>query len=113
MLNITFSGSNDDLIDVGGCEGGDEFCNATSNSLKLAGNLIAPDGSGMRVLAFYNQEGRNSSGCWSFALGQVDEETPWPGWKQSIEQSDTFYSVIVRIEAPTGTKFVVDDQYKP
>lgn len=107
-IEITLSGSSDDLIDVGGCEGGDEFTRPSNSSLKLSGNLIAPDGSGIRVLAFYDQQGVHSSGCWSFALGQLDEEHQWPGWKQTIEQGFNEYSALVRIEAPEGTKFELD-----
>jgi hypothetical protein len=103
-MEISISGGSDDLIEIFGCEGEDEFCNASSGIVKLAGNFIAPDGKGMRVHALYD-------GTWSFALGLLDEDHEWADWPVVIEQGDRPYNTLVRVEAPEGTKFVLDDKY--
>ena len=103
-MTITISGASDDLIEIDGCEDADEFCNPQSGTVKLAGNFVAPDGSGVRLYALYD-------GTWSFALGLMDEDHQWAGWPVTVEQGDRDYNTLVRLEAPAGTRFVLDDEY--
>ena len=48
----------------------------------------------MRVRALYD-------GCWSFAVGQIDEDFPLPDWPIRIRQSDrVVYSVLLEVDLP-------------
>lgn len=104
-MRIEITGNNDDLIEVSGCEGEDEYNNSADTLVKLSGNLVAPDGSGVRVHALYE------NGCWSFSVGLLDEDTPWPGWDMTITEGDRAYNTLLSIDAPEGTKFIVDDKF--
>lgn len=103
---IEITGGSDDLIEVSGCRGGDEFCNPESVLVKLAGNLVAPDGSGIRINALYD------NGCWAFSVGLIDEDIPWPNWDISITEGDRPYNTLMFIDAPEGTEFRVDEKYE-
>jgi hypothetical protein len=102
---ITIYGSSDDLIEVEGCEGADEFNSYEQGLLMWRGDLVAPDGSQMRVHAVLD-------GCWSFAVGMVDEGAPLPRWPLTIDQGGAehsrpgypTYSTVVLIDAPEGTR---------
>lgn len=104
-MRIEITGGSDDLIEVSGCEGEDEYCNPESVLVKLSGNLVAPDGAGVRINALYD------NGCWSFSVGLIDEDTPWPGWDMEITEGDRPYNTLLTIDAPEGTRFIVDDKY--
>lgn len=96
-LAVTIYGASDDLIEVEGCKGADEF-SAYANDLAVwGGDLIAPDGTQMRVYAIYD-------GCWHFSVGQVEEDVRLPGWPVQILQHESGYSTLLRIEAPDGTR---------
>lgn len=99
---ITFYGASDDLVEVAGCEGADEF-----NSDDWSGVLIAPDGGRMRVYVRFE-----INGCWSVGMGQVDEKFQLPSWEHSITQAPAMnpdnpgYSALLTINAPKGTELV-------
>lgn len=98
-MKITIYGASDDLVEVAGCEGADEF-----NSDDWTGDLIAPDGSQMRVYVRYE------IGHWSVGVSQVDEEFQLPGWPVTITQAPAMnpdnpgYSALLTIDAPDGTR---------
>jgi hypothetical protein len=98
---IVFYGASDDLVEVAGCEGEDEFCiaNVKDDQVCWHGDLVAPGGrEQMCVSAIYD-------GCWSFAVGQTMEDVPFPDWGNGFGQSpDVAYSVELRIDAPEGTR---------
>jgi hypothetical protein len=101
---ITFYGRSDDLVEVEGCTGADEFYAA---DVSIAGaeacwkaDLVAPATwarEQMRVRAIYD-------GCWSFAVGQVDEDLPMPAWALTLTTHESGHSVELRIDAPEGTR---------
>jgi hypothetical protein len=100
---ITIYGASDDLVEVDGCEGADEFgaYGSKANEVNWHGDLVAP-GTGaaeqMRVTAIYD-------GCWHFAIGQVDEDVPLPPWGTGIGQHpEVSYSALLSIDAPAGTR---------
>lgn len=93
---ITIYGASDDLIEVEGCDGADEFNSYERGPVMWRGDLIAPDGDAMRVHALYD-------GCWSVAVGQVDEDKPLPDWDIDVFQ-EGHYSTGVKIDAPQGTR---------
>lgn len=56
-------------------------------------------GGAMRIRALYD-------GCWSFAVGQVDEDIPLPGWPVAVEQYESGYSTLLRIQTPEKVAIV-------
>lgn len=98
---ITVYGASDDLIEVDGCKGADEF-NAYGDPTNWHGDLIAPDGSQMRIMASYER-----NGCWSVGACQVDEDVPFPAWPVTIRAArdrEPRYTAVMEIDAPEGTR---------
>jgi hypothetical protein len=99
-MKITVYGASDDLVEVAGCDGADEF-----GSDDWQGDLTAPDGSQMRVYCQYRV-----NGTWSVGVGQVDEELQLPGWPVVVQQAAAMnpdnpgYSALLAIDAPDGTR---------
>jgi hypothetical protein len=97
---ITIYGASDDLIEVAGCEGADEF-----NNDDWSADLIAPDDSQMSVWCWYTL-----GGTWAVGVAQTDEEHPLPAWPIAITQAPAMnpdnpgYSVLLSIDAPEGTR---------
>jgi len=97
---ITIYGASDDLVEVAGCEGADEF-----SSDRWSADLIAPDGSEMTVHCWYGL-----GGCWQAGAGQVDEDHQLPAWPVTITQAPAMnpdnpgYSALLTIDAPEGTR---------
>lgn len=99
---ITIYGASDDLIEVGGCKGADEFSPDGNDAWHA--DLIAPDGGQMRVFARYERHG-----CWSVGASQVDEDVPFPAWPVKVRAADpasheTRYCAVLEIDAPDGTR---------
>lgn len=97
-IEITFSGASDDLVDISGCPGGDEFnCTMRAGPIDLGGVFLVtgPDGS-MKVTAIYD-------GCWGFAVTQVDEGVPLPPWPSRLEVGGRGYSANLVLTVPKGT----------
>lgn len=110
-MQIIVNGSSDDLVDIDGCEGGDEFNCSEPGSVKLTGNFIAPDGSSARLIAIYDEKGFYSSGTWSFALGLINEDASWCEWPVNLRPSQlNSYSMELVIDAPEGTVFISDEE---
>jgi hypothetical protein len=97
---ITIYGASDDLVEVAGCEGADEF-----NSDHWSADLVAPDGAQMAVWCWYTRRG-----CWAAGVAQTDEDFQLPPWPISVTQAQAMnpdnngYSVLLSIDAPEGTK---------
>lgn len=96
MIKIEAYGASDDLVEIEGCEGADEF-----NHYKgvWRADLVAPDDASIRLHIFYD-------GCWHVAVGQVDEEHDFPNWPISFRQEAAGYSTVATIEAPDGTRLI-------
>lgn len=101
---ITIYGASDDLVEVEGCEGADEFYVARVKDGEVCwrARLIAPSTEDDRwqqlcVRAIFD-------GCWHFAVGQVDESLPFPPWPVKVSQHQNGYSVLLTIDAPEGTR---------
>lgn len=110
-MDINITGGSDDLIEFDGVPDYDEFCNAGISPIKFSGNLIAPDGSGVRVIVIYDCQGEEASGCWSVAVGKIDEDTAYPEWPTVVSEGDRPYNTLVTIEAPDGTILVPDAKF--
>ena len=100
---ITIYGASDDLVEVEGCEGADEFCTD-----RWQGDLVAPGGTEqMRVHCWYGDDG-----CWQVGVGQTIEDVQLPPWPITITQAPAMnpanpgYSVLLSIGAPEGTRLV-------
>lgn len=100
---ITIYGASDDLVEVEGCEGADEFCTD-----HWQGDLAPPgEGEQMRVWCWYDIDG-----CWQVGVGQVTEDVQLPAWPITITQAPAMnpdnpgYSVLLSIDAPEGTRLV-------
>ena len=93
MKVCTIYGSSDDLIEIGGVEGAGEF-NIISDDLCIASFVL---GNKMRIRALYD-------GCWSFAVGQVDEDIELPEWPVKISQAENGYSTLLEIKVPDDVK---------
>ena len=95
MQRAVFYGGSDDLIEVEGVKGAEEFNVYGDGPMMARFNL----GGQMRIAALYIE------GCWSFAIGQVDESIPLPDWPVRIEQHQSVeYSTRLEIEVPNNVK---------
>jgi hypothetical protein len=98
MQTAKFYGASDDLIEVEGVKGADEFTALADGPFAAVFNL----GGKMRVYAIYD-------GCWMFAVGQVDEDIPLPNWPVRIKQHpETKYTVLLEIDVPDDVKLFVE-----
>lgn len=95
MQTVVIEGSSDDLVNISGVKGGDEFgCYTSDGRYHGSFNL----GGQMRIHAIYD-------GTWSFAIGQVDEEIPLPDWPIRIKWPGSCgYSTRVEIDVPDDVK---------
>jgi hypothetical protein len=99
MQKAIFYGASDDLIEVKGVKGEDEF--GAYNGDDLIHGVFNLGGK-MRIYAIYD-------GCWMFAVGQVDEEIPLPDWPIRIVQSRKVpYSVELQIDVPDDVKVFLE-----
>lgn len=90
MNTCIFWGSSDDLIEVQGVPGADEFCNARDDIVKGVFHI----GGQLQIIALYD-------GCWSFSVGKVDEDVDWPDWPIRIKPSEhNAYSAQLEIDVP-------------
>ena len=98
-MKIRIYGASDDLIEVEGCKGADEFNSYERGPLMWSGELRAPNGDAMRAHALFD-----GYGCWSVALGQAGDDRPFPEWPVKLRQcTHVDYSTMVEIDAPDGT----------
>ena len=100
---ITIYGASDDLVEVQGCEGADEF--GVYND-RWQGDLVGPDATQqMRVHCWYDD-----GGCWQVGVGQTIEDCQLPAWPITITQQPhgregvPGYSARLAIDAPEGTR---------
>lgn len=91
MQTAIFYGASDDLIEIEGVKGADEFGPSTDRQPYMASFNLSGK---MRVHVIYD-------GCWSFAIGLVNEGIPLPDWPVRITQhDDPFYSMHLEIDVP-------------
>lgn len=97
MATITISGASDDLVEVSGVPGEDEFSAVSGN---WRGIIVAPDG----ATAIVYVDLRHNA-CWTVALGQYEEDYSLPDWPVSIAVDEELcrYSTRALIEVPDGT----------
>ena len=96
MPTLTMYGASDDLVESAGLPGCDEFnvYSRDSDDNPVRASFVL--GGLLRIYALYD-------GCWSFAVGLVDDELPWPeDWTVHIGKcKDCAYSALLSIDVPT------------
>lgn len=99
MATVTIYGASDDLVEVYGIEGADEF--TLGNNDSWTGVLEGPKGETAVVYVDYRQ-----NGCWTVALGLWEEGFPLPEWPVQFTYNPdkgNDYGVFASIEVPDGT----------
>lgn len=99
MATITVYGSSDDLVEIGGVEGADEFSLGIDDS--WVGVIEAPNGDTALLYVDLRQ-----NGCWTSALGLYEEDYSLPNWPMTISVDSArgnAYSTYTTIEVPDGT----------
>lgn len=98
---ITIYGASDDLVEVEGCDGADEF-----NADRWQGDLVGPDpAQQLRVHCWFDDDG-----CWQVGVGQTIEDCQRPPWQITVTQKPhgregvPGYSLQLNIDAPEGTR---------
>ena len=94
MQTVTFYGASDDLIEIDGINGADEFY---SDGDEKTYQGVFNVGGQLRVFALYLPHG-----VWSFAVAQVDDGVPLPDWPIRIIQHPNEYSIALEIDVPDG-----------
>src|SRR5690348_4463487 len=98
---IAIYGAADDLVEVRGDVGDEEF--TASSDDDWSADLIGPDGAQMHVFAAYLP-----SGCWVVGACPADEDTPMAPWPVTTRgangDGEPSYSGILVIDAPEGTR---------
>lgn len=95
MKTVSFEGASDDLIEVEGCDGGDEY-GVWNNGDSYKGTFTLVEGNEprMNVHAFYD-------GCWSFGIGMVDEDVALPDWPTRLKSpGGRGYTTRLEIDIP-------------
>jgi len=96
MATLEIYGASDDLVEISGIEGADEYnCDGS-----WRGVIEAPDGSTANVYVDYRD-----NGCWTVSLGLFEEEFHLPTWEVStaFDPAVCRYSTIATIQVPEGT----------
>lgn len=89
-VNVTFYGASDDLIEVDGCPGADEFN-------RISGNWSGILASGTDQMAVHVDY--RPPGVWSVGASQVDEGHPVPDWPVRFDEAHD-YSVRMTVGCP-------------
>lgn len=99
MAVLTVYGASDDLVEIEGVKGADEFTVPGSGSWE--GVITAPDGATARLYVDFR-----SNGCWTVALGLWEEDYNLPDWpvKISLNAKACRYSTYAEITVPDGSK---------
>lgn len=108
-MKLTFAGASDDLIEINGPDGPDEFDVYGRGPIMWRADVISPASRPViRVSVLLVDE---DEGCWHVAAGQVDEDTPLPDWPITVRQApDTGYATVLEIDAPDGCTLRVIEQ---
>jgi uncharacterized GH25 family protein len=113
MATLKIEGRSDDTIGAyglpysaysmaSGGEAMDDRDTAANNTPPKTFDIITPDEGRCRVTCIYN-------GCWSFAVGLVDEDDETPYFLCSAKFKRNDYSVNVELAVPDGTRVVWND----
>lgn len=93
---IQIYGASDDLIEIEGCEGEDEFGSYSRHSIF---EFTTPAKEGFCLYGEYAPEGM-PDGVWVFGFAPLREDVPIPDWPMRMRLSERGYSPLFLIEAP-------------
>jgi len=99
---FTIYGSSDDLIEITGGPGANEFCvNSSGENIIVAAFSL---GGKIKIYALYDT-------CWCFAVGKMDEYIPIPeDWKiETYPSKENDYSMELKITVPKDVGIVKID----
>ena len=96
MQTAVFYGASDDLIEIEGIKGADEFGMPFSDT-RIDVSFPFVLGGVMKVYALYD-------GCWHFSIGPVGEGIPLPNWPVRYKLHERGYSVQLEIDVPDNIK---------
>lgn len=99
MAKLTVYGASDDLVELDGIDGADEF--SIGNKDSWTGVLVAPNGETALLYVDYRR-----NGCWTTALGLYEEDYSLPDWPVTITvdaKNGSSYSTYMTVEVPDGT----------
>lgn len=77
----------------------DDYDTCANNDPPLTFDIVTADEGRLRVTAIYN-------GCWSFAVGLVDEDDPTPDLLARMHHTRDSHSVGIVIDIPDDTKVI-------
>lgn len=98
MATITVYGASDDLVEIEGVKGADEFYIHKEN---WTGVIEAPNGDTALLYVDFRD-----NGCWTSSLGLYEEDYNLPNWPVKITVDPVKgnrYSTYTTIEVPDGT----------
>lgn len=103
MKTVTFYGSSDDLVEIDGIKGADEFnVYEQINAFEVITGVIGEE-TGLRVLAIYDNDG-----TWSFAVALLGEGIELPDWEMELlspnQHEMNNYSTMLSIEVPDDAR---------
>ena len=97
---IRINGASDDLIEFDGYIN-EEFMIASSDTWE--GSLIAPDGTGLIVVAHYGVNGTWSAGIAPLGDQADSSQYALPDWNARLGSGTERYSTVLTLDVPTGT----------
>jgi len=100
MAILEIYGSSDDLIEMSGLPTADEFYPSNSNGYYKGTWEVIAKGSmgfdfGFRIHAIYD-----NNGCWSFSIGQMNDNWGLPALNVEYLNHDNGYSTLMKIQVP-------------
>ena len=94
MQTAIFYGASDDLIEIDGIKGADEFgIDPIAEGKKADLSQSFSIGGKLKVYAIYD-------GCWHFSIGQMAEGILIPDWPIRFSAHESGYSVQLEIDVP-------------
>lgn len=93
MKTVSIYGSSDDLIEIEGIKGANEFglSGETCEEIDISRPFVI--GGKMKIYAIYD-------GCWHFSIGPVDEGIQIPNWPVRFSLYESGYSALMQIDVP-------------
>jgi len=100
VQTLRMYGHSDDLVEVEGIAGADEYSATGWRDIASAATfrLLGPEHS-CRIHAIYDDRG-----CWSFAVAPFEEGCQLPPWPVRLSLSERGHSTVLEMDVPTGTR---------
>jgi len=100
VQTLRMYGYSDDLVEVEGLAGADEYSADGWRDIASAATfrLLGPQHS-CRIHAIYDDRA-----CWSFAVAPLEEGRPLPPWPVRLSLSDCGRSAVLEMDVPAGTR---------